>query len=173
MTTPQLNVADRSLGRMVVGGILTTAARRFRDREALYCVGTGRRFTFRQVNQRCNRLAHGLAGLGWCRLRARAPRPAMLLGCVLLAALVGLTWQRNTVYHSETAFWSEVVAKSALHGRAWNNLGYALEHEAGGDPRAALQAYERAIALDPDDFTPQFNRRRLCANFPAACNGEH
>ncbi|MEI2733358.1 MAG: AMP-binding protein [Rhodoblastus sp.] len=67
MTTPQLNVADRSLGRMVVGGILTTAARRFRDREALYCVGTGRRFTFRQVNQRCNRLAHGLAGLGFSK----------------------------------------------------------------------------------------------------------
>ncbi len=67
MAAPQMNVADRSLGRMVVGGILTTAARRFRDREALYCAGTGRRFTFRQVNQRCNRLAHGLAGLGFAK----------------------------------------------------------------------------------------------------------
>lgn len=65
--TPQSNVEDRALGRMVVGGILTTAARRFRDREAIYCVGTGRRFSFRQVNERCNRLAQGLRSLGFSK----------------------------------------------------------------------------------------------------------
>lgn len=54
----------RGLGRMVVGGLMTTAARRFRDREALLCAGTDRRFTFRELNARCNRLANGLAGLG-------------------------------------------------------------------------------------------------------------
>jgi len=64
MASPSMNVADRALGKMVVGGIPATAARRFRDREAIYCVSTNRRFTFRQLNERCNRLAHGLAGLG-------------------------------------------------------------------------------------------------------------
>ena len=54
----------RALGRMVAGGILTSAALRFRDREAFFCAGTGRRFTFRQTNERCNRLANGLFGLG-------------------------------------------------------------------------------------------------------------
>lgn len=54
----------RGLGKMVAGGVLTSAALRFRDREAFYCVGTGRRFTFRQTNERCNRLANGLTGLG-------------------------------------------------------------------------------------------------------------
>lgn len=54
----------RALGRMVAGNILTSAARRFRDREAFLCAGTGRRFTFRQTNERCNRLANGLSGLG-------------------------------------------------------------------------------------------------------------
>ena len=57
-------VATRALGKMVVGSLMSTAARRFRDREAILCAGTDRRFTFRQVNERCNRLAHGLTGLG-------------------------------------------------------------------------------------------------------------
>ena len=67
MAAPLTDVADRALGRMVVGGIPAAAARRFRDREAIHCVGTGRRLTFRQVNQRCNRLANGLTGLGFAK----------------------------------------------------------------------------------------------------------
>jgi acyl-CoA synthetase (AMP-forming)/AMP-acid ligase II len=54
----------RALGKAVVATLLATAARRFRDREAFFCAGTGRRFSFGQTNERCNRLAHGLAGLG-------------------------------------------------------------------------------------------------------------
>jgi acyl-CoA synthetase (AMP-forming)/AMP-acid ligase II len=49
---------------MVVGSILATTALRFPDSEAFLCAGTGRRFTFRQTNKRCNRLAHALLGLG-------------------------------------------------------------------------------------------------------------
>ena len=56
-----------SLGQLSVGNILRTAAARFADREALYCVHTGRRFTFRQVNARSNQLAHVLRGLGLSR----------------------------------------------------------------------------------------------------------
>ena len=54
----------RALGKAVVGPLLATAARRFRDREAFFCAGTGRRFSFGQTNERCNRLSHGLVGLG-------------------------------------------------------------------------------------------------------------
>jgi fatty-acyl-CoA synthase len=54
----------RALGKAVVGGALTTAARRFRDRAAFFCATTGRRFTFRETNARCNRLANSLAALG-------------------------------------------------------------------------------------------------------------
>jgi acyl-CoA synthetase (AMP-forming)/AMP-acid ligase II len=56
--------ANRALGKIVAGNIMSTAARRFRDREAILCVGTGRRFTYRQTNERTNRLAHALLGLG-------------------------------------------------------------------------------------------------------------
>ena len=54
----------RALGKAVVSTLLPTAARRFRDREAFFCAGTGRRFSFGQTNERCNRLANGLTGLG-------------------------------------------------------------------------------------------------------------
>jgi fatty-acyl-CoA synthase len=56
--------APRALGKFVAANIASTAARRFRDREAIFCAGTGRRFSFRQVDERCNRLAHALLGLG-------------------------------------------------------------------------------------------------------------
>lgn len=55
---------DRGIGTLAVGNLLTTAAVRFGDREAFYCSETGRRLGFRTVNERCNRLANGLAALG-------------------------------------------------------------------------------------------------------------
>ena len=54
----------RALGKMTVSSLIATAARRFRDREAFFCASTGRRFTFRQTNERCNRLANALRGHG-------------------------------------------------------------------------------------------------------------
>ena len=57
-------MTERGLSRMLVGNILVTAAARFPEREAFLCAGTGRRFTFRQVNARVNRLADALSGLG-------------------------------------------------------------------------------------------------------------
>jgi len=53
-----------SLGRMLVGSVLTTAAIRFPDNESVICTATGRRFRYRETNARSNRLAHGLMALG-------------------------------------------------------------------------------------------------------------
>jgi fatty-acyl-CoA synthase len=55
---------QNGIGQALVGNFLSTAAIRFGDREAFICSETGRRFTFRETNDRCNRLANGLAGLG-------------------------------------------------------------------------------------------------------------
>jgi fatty-acyl-CoA synthase len=46
-----------ALGKMLVGNIIVTAAARAPDKLAFYCAGTGRRLTFRDTNERCNRLA--------------------------------------------------------------------------------------------------------------------
>lgn len=55
----------RSMGKMLVGNILATAAIRFRDAPAVYCSSTDRRFSFREIDDRANRLAHALSGLGF------------------------------------------------------------------------------------------------------------
>ncbi len=56
---------NRSLGKMVVGNILTTAAIRYPDAPAIYCSSTGRRFTFRETDERANRLAQALLSAGF------------------------------------------------------------------------------------------------------------
>lgn len=58
-------MSSRASGTLTVGSFLSTAALRFPDREAFYCVSTNRRFTFKQINRRCNQLAHALLGLGY------------------------------------------------------------------------------------------------------------
>ncbi|MDN7141229.1 AMP-binding protein [Pseudomonas sp. JQ170] len=53
-----------AMGKMVVGHVLSNAAIRFPERESFLCSSTERRFTFKQTNERCNRLANGLGELG-------------------------------------------------------------------------------------------------------------
>jgi len=53
-----------AMGQMQTGNILDTAAIRFPQQEALFCVPTGRRFTFAQVRERANRLANALITQG-------------------------------------------------------------------------------------------------------------
>ena len=50
---------------MAVGRLLKNSAIRYRDKEAVYCVTTGRRFSFLQLNERTNRLADKLLKLGF------------------------------------------------------------------------------------------------------------
>jgi fatty-acyl-CoA synthase len=57
-------MAKPGLGTMTVGSIIATAAVRYAGKEAFFCSETGRRFTFRQTNDRCNRLANALTDLG-------------------------------------------------------------------------------------------------------------
>ncbi len=53
-----------ALGAMLVGNILRTASLRFPDACAVVCAGTGRRFAYRTLNERCNRLANAMTARG-------------------------------------------------------------------------------------------------------------
>jgi acyl-CoA synthetase (AMP-forming)/AMP-acid ligase II len=57
----------RALGKMLVGNILTTAAIWYHDEPAFYCSSTDRRFSFRAVDERTNRLAQAVLGLAFCK----------------------------------------------------------------------------------------------------------
>jgi len=52
-----------ALGKMTVGGVLRTTAARHPQREAIFCVGTGRRVSYAELDERCNRLANYLLSL--------------------------------------------------------------------------------------------------------------
>lgn len=54
----------RATGSFVVGNYPRVAAARYADKEAIYCVTTGKHLSFRELNQRCNALANGLLSLG-------------------------------------------------------------------------------------------------------------
>ena len=56
--------SKKATGTLTVGNIIKVASVRFRDKEAIYCALTGRRFTYGEVNRRTNSLANGLLGLG-------------------------------------------------------------------------------------------------------------
>jgi fatty-acyl-CoA synthase len=55
---------QKATGTMAIGNLPKIAAIRYGDREAIVCTSTGRRFTFRQINDRTNRLANGLMDQG-------------------------------------------------------------------------------------------------------------
>lgn len=55
---------QRATGSFVMGNYPKVAAARYGDKEAIYCVTTGKRLSFRELNQRCNALANGLLSLG-------------------------------------------------------------------------------------------------------------
>ncbi len=55
---------QKSTGTFNVGNFLKVASIRYRDREAVYCSTTGRRYTFLELNNRVNRLANGLMAMG-------------------------------------------------------------------------------------------------------------
>lgn len=97
------------------------------------------------VNDR--QLYVALIGPAWLAGRAIASCRAMIAMTVILLLLAAATAQRNRVYSSEIAFWSDVSAKSPENARAAGNLGYALA--LAGQPAEAEAEFRRALALDP------------------------
>jgi tetratricopeptide (TPR) repeat protein len=104
-----------------------------------------------------------LASLGPLALAGLAialmPRWRAAAVLVLAAVLGAATVARNLDYRSEVALWSDTVRKSPGSARAWNNLGYAYQLE--GRREEARAAYQRALALDPEDLKARINLQGL------------
>jgi acyl-CoA synthetase (AMP-forming)/AMP-acid ligase II len=137
--------APRALGKMVAGNILLTAARRFRDREAIFCTSTNRRFSFRQLNERCNRLASALAGFGLekpdvvgflCNNRAELPEIYFALGKL---GLVGIPLNYRLASSEIVALMRAMGARSMLFETRFAS--------AADQVRAALPAVETFVAI--------------------------
>lgn len=79
-------------------------------------------------------------------LRARWA-PLLTIGLLALV-LAATTWLRNRDYRDELSLWRATVADSPGKARPWSNLGWA--RQAQGDLEGARQAYECALAIQPD-----------------------
>jgi len=69
------------------------------------------------------------------------------LGMVVMIVLGSVTMLRNMDYQTEIRLWQATVQASPQKPRAWLNLGYA--YRMAGDNKAAMAAYQQALALDP------------------------
>lgn len=93
---------------------------------------------------------------GWQRVRPALGNVAVVL---LLASLAYATFQRNRIYETEITFWQDTAARNPHSARAANNLGMAYALECRVDD--AVMQFERAIALNPDDYRAIINLRLL------------
>lgn len=74
----------------------------------------------------------------------------------VVAASAVVTAVRNRDYRDAIAIWSYTVAHAPPHSRAFTNLGSA--YVAAGRPAEALMPLDRALALNPADYSAQRNR---------------
>ena len=93
-----------------------------------------------------------VAGAGlyaWMRRLSLVPAAALIIACAKL------TFERNGDYHSEIAFWKQVVYLRLDNTRAYNNLGNALVQK--GQVDKAIVQFQDVLQLNPDDATAQNN----------------
>jgi tetratricopeptide (TPR) repeat protein len=98
----------------------------------------------------------------WERLEDKAEwagKAAAIGLFVVVFLLSGATYARNTVWQSHLSLWSDVLQKSPHKVRALNNFGLALIDQ--GDADRAADAYEKAIALDPNIAEPHYNMGKV------------
>jgi hypothetical protein len=91
--------------------------------------------------------------------RYRVPAAAAVILLLALATLV-----RNEDYRSELALWARTAAQSPHKARVWNNLGIACRE--AGKRECAVAAFQRAMALDPDDSRAAVNLYLLQRTIP-------
>jgi tetratricopeptide (TPR) repeat protein len=85
----------------------------------------------------------------------RWPRPAAAGFLTLLLLLAGAAYARNQVWQSEASLWRDVISKSPLKSRGYNNLGYSFETQ--HNLPEATTYYRKALELDPTNYIAHYN----------------
>jgi len=75
---------------------------------------------------------------------------------LIVLILMGLTYERNKVWSSEYALWTDVISKSPHKARAWSNRGKANFNQ--NEYENALADFTKAIELNPQYIPPLYNR---------------
>jgi tetratricopeptide (TPR) repeat protein len=83
-------------------------------------------------------------------------RMMLLLFCLIIAALFGLTYVRNAVWFERFTLWEDVVKKSPNNARGYNNLGTG--YLGINDPDKAIKMFDKAISLQPYFMSAYLNR---------------
>jgi tetratricopeptide (TPR) repeat protein len=92
-------------------------------------------------------------------------RRSLVLFAALAVGLGGLTLQRNKVYHSRLAIWTDTVAKQPDNARAHNDLGNA--YLALGRLPEATTEFQAALRIFPDYMDAHYNLGGILAKTPA------
>ncbi len=81
------------------------------------------------------------------------------VAALVVVVLAHATVQRNRIYATEISFWRDTSIRNPQSARAANNLGmaYALDCQI----EKAVEEFERAAGLDPQDFRARINLKLL------------
>jgi tetratricopeptide (TPR) repeat protein len=74
--------------------------------------------------------------------------------CAVVMVFCAWTFERNTVWSSDVAIWSDTVTKSPQKARPHNNLGNALKRRR--DIAGAIAQYRQALRINPN-YTKAYN----------------
>jgi tetratricopeptide (TPR) repeat protein len=106
-----------------------------------------------------------LAGFGVTLLQDRLPPrlvPASyLFVSAILVAVAVTSFQRAGVWKNSVTLWSDSVAREPGRAMSWVSLAQALERTGEGNVPAAIEAYNRAAALDPANAYVQYGLARI------------
>jgi len=92
------------------------------------------------------------AALAWPGSRQRERRVLLAVSLVFLSIL---TFSRNQLWTNELSLWRDAVKKAPRKARPW--VGLAQANLQRNQIQTALQAYQQAAKLDPNDFLTGFN----------------
>jgi Tfp pilus assembly protein PilF len=103
------------------------------------------------------------AAAAWIReRRPEYQKKAILLSCLLVAALTGLTVAQARIYRDPPALWRDTVKKNPACWMAYNNLGfYHLER---GQIDSAEACFIKSVQIDPSGSDQLNNLGLICLN---------